>query len=124
MEMDRQRCPHGFAGLMIVVLASLPALLATLRPVSVGEHLPFAMPASLSPVVDQVFASLALTADRYLQSLQWPRKRISITSPIASLCRLLPAVSFTSSMHETVPQSTQTKCGWFGPCSSSIASNR
>lgn len=58
-----------------------------------------------------------------LQSLHWPRRRISVTSPNSWLRRMLPAVSLISTMQETDPQSTQTKWGCTEPCDSFSVNN-
>ncbi len=67
------------------------------------------------PISAVVRTSFLNTTTFYSQSLQRPRRRISVTSPNSWLNRILPAVSLISSIQETVPQSTQTKCGCAAP---------
>ena len=47
----------------------------------------------------------------YVQSVQWPRRTISVTCLNSGLVDLLFCFNSTSSMHDTEPQSTHIKCG-------------
>lgn len=74
MDIDRLRCPKWLAWSMVIIFASLPVGIATLRPVVFDDQLPFAwsqaMPSSLAQAVTSLLGGvagwlLATTARRY-----------------------------------------------------------